>query len=292
MFDQWVGQTAHIANINMPNTILQMPFSNIAVTATYKTQGSTTYTLTVTDGTGGGAYLPGTVINIVANAAPSGQVFDKWVGQTEPPIGNIYLPNTVIIMPFTNTEITATYRDQGTTQYSLTVTNGDGDGIYLPGVVVNLVADIAPANQVFDKWVGQTTYIANINLPNTTIRMPFSSVTVIATYKAQDAATYTLTVTTGTGGGTYSPGSVVNIAATAAPSGHVFDQWVGQTAHIANINMPNTVIQMPFSDIAVTATYKSQGSTTYTLTVTNGTGGGAYLPGTVINIVALSLIHI
>jgi Divergent InlB B-repeat domain len=285
VFDKWVGQTANIANINMPNTTIRMPFYSVTVIATYKDQGAATFTLTVTSGTGAGTYSPGAVVNIAANAAPTNQVFDKWVGQTAH-IANINMPNTVIVMPFTNTEITATYRDQEITLYSLLVNNGDGDGIYLPGVVVNIVADIAPANQVFDKWVGQTTYIANINLPNTTIRMPFSSVTVIATYKDQGAATYTLTVTSGTGAGTYSPGAVVNIAANAAPTDQVFDKWVGQTAHIANINMPNTIIQMPFSDIAVTATYKTQGSSTYTLTVTGGTGGGAYLPGTVIDIVA------
>ncbi len=285
VFDVWTGSTAYIANINLSNTILIMPSSDAAVTATYKVQGATSYTLTVNSGTGDGTYLPGSVVNIAADIAPENQVFDKWVGQTAN-VANINLPNTNIYMPFSSVTVIATYKTRGAAIYTLTVTNGTGGGTYSPGTVVSIAANAAPANQVFDKWVGQTANIANINLPNTTIHIPFSSVTVIATYKAQGTATYTLTVTTGTGGGTYSPGSVVNIAATAAPASYVFDQWVGQTAHIANINMPNTILQMPFSDIAVTATYKPQGATTYTLTVNSGTGGGAYLPGTVINIVA------
>jgi hypothetical protein len=151
------------------------------------------------------------VVNIEADVAPEGQVFDKWIGQTDH-IGNIYLPYTVIVMPLANTEITATYRDQGGTTYALTVTNGDGDGVYLPGEVVNIVADRATSGQVFDKWVGQTSNVANINLPNTSIRIPFSPVTVIATYRTQGAI-YTLTVNSGEGSGSYPSGSEVNIAA-------------------------------------------------------------------------------
>jgi hypothetical protein len=286
IFDKWTGQTARVTNIHQSETTLLMPFSAATVIATYTTQGAISYILTVNSGKGYGTYLPGSVVNIEADVAPAGQVFDKWIGQTDH-IGNIYLPCTVIVMPLANTEITATYRDQEDETYALTVTNGDGDGVYLPGTVVNISANTSGAGIVFDKWVGQTTNVANINLPNTSIRIPFSPVTVIATYTTPGAITYTLTVTNGEGGGnTYPSGSEVNIAANAAPAGYVFDKWVGQTAHIANINLPNTTIQMPFADTAVTATYKISRIQTYTLTVTDGTGGGVYLPGTVINIVA------
>ncbi|MBI5591018.1 MAG: hypothetical protein HY881_11105, partial [Deltaproteobacteria bacterium] len=49
--------------------------------ATYKVALSES-TLTVTNGTGGGNYLPGTVVGIVANIPAAGQVFDKWTGDT------------------------------------------------------------------------------------------------------------------------------------------------------------------------------------------------------------------
>ena len=52
---------------------------------------------------------------------------------------------------------------------ALTVTDGTGGGGYLPGTVVNIAANVAPENQVFEKWTGDTANIANINLPNTTI---------------------------------------------------------------------------------------------------------------------------
>ena len=285
IFDKWTGQTARVTNIHQSETTLLMPFSAATVIATYTTQGAISYILTVNSGKGDGTYLPGSVVNIEADVAPAGQVFDKWIGQTDH-IRNIYLPYTVIVMPLANTEITATYRDQEDETYALTVTNGDGDGVYLPGTVVNISANTSGAGIVFDKWVGQTSNIANINLPNTSIRIPFSPVTVIATYTTQGAITYTLTVNSGEGGGSYPSGSEVNIAANAAPAGQVFDKWVGQTANIANVNLPNTTIQMSFANTAVTATYKISSIQTYTLTVTDGTGGGVYLPGTVINIVA------
>ena len=87
-----------------------------------------------------------------------------------------------------------------------------------------------------DKWIGDTAYIANINLPNTTFVMPYHAAVVTATYKTQGGAVNTLTVTNGTGGGTYLPGTVVDIAADIAITGKIFDRWTGNTANIENIN--------------------------------------------------------
>ena len=95
-------------------------------------------TLIVTEGTGGGVYLPGTEVNIVSNAPSVNQVFDKWTGDTAANIAKIYMPNTTITMPFADTTVTATYKAQGTTLYTLKVNNGTGGSVtegYLPGGV-------------------------------------------------------------------------------------------------------------------------------------------------------------
>ena len=289
VFEKWTGDTANIANINLPNTTIIMPFSATTVVATYKTQGTNTYALTVTGGAGGGNYLPGTVVSISANAPVSGSVFDKWVGNTAN-VENINLPNTTIKMPFSATTVVAVYKTQGETSFALTVTNGTGDGDYLPGTVVNISADAPAADQVFDKWAGDTASIININLPDTTIVMPSQAVAVTATYKAQGGAEYTLTVTNGTGGGTYPSGTVIGIAADISVATQVFDKWIGDTAYIANINLPNTTVVMPYHAAVVTATYKTQGGAVNTLTVTNGMGGGTYPPGTVVDIAANNAI--
>jgi hypothetical protein len=67
--------------------------------------------------------------------------------------------------------------------YTLTVTNGTGDGDYDQGTVVNISADAPPANQVFDQWTGDVSYVANVNASSTTVTMPAQAVAVTATYK-------------------------------------------------------------------------------------------------------------
>ena len=64
----------------------------------------------------------------------------------------------------------------------LTVINGTGDGIYPPGTTVNLAAAAAPMNKVFAAWTGNTTGVANVSSPNTTLVMPNNAVTLTATY--------------------------------------------------------------------------------------------------------------
>jgi hypothetical protein len=93
-------------------------------------------------------------------------------------------------------------------------------------------------------------------------------------------ATYNLTVNSGSGSGSYAAGTTVNIAAAAAPTGQVFDQWTGDTGGVANVNAASTSITMPAGNATVTATYQ---------TATSGGSGGtfsfspvddAYLQGT------------
>jgi len=183
-------------------------------------------------------------------------------------------------MPFSAATAIAIYKAQGVTKRDLTVYNGDGSGSFLPGTVVNIVADVAPLSQVFDKWVGQTSHIANINMPNTTICMPFSGglpasvtnikllniimnmlssgctgTTVEATYKDPGDTTYALTVTKGTGGGDYLPGTEVSISANAPAAGYIFDKWIGQSEPVENINNVTTKVYMSSNDLAVEAAY-------------------------------------
>jgi parallel beta-helix repeat protein len=70
--------------------------------------------------------------------------------------------------------------------------------------------------------------------------------------------TYTLTVNNGTGSGPYEPGEVVNIAADDPAAGSLFDQWTGDTAHVADVNSARTTVTMPESNVTVTATYTGQ----------------------------------
>lgn len=134
------------------------------------------------------------------------------------------------------------------TTYVLTVNSGSGSGTYAVGTAVTISANTAPSGQVFDKWTGAT--VANATSSSTTITMPASATSVTATYKA---VTYALTVTSGSGGGSYAAGTSVAITANTAPTGQVFDKWTGAT--VANATSQTTTLTMPSSATSVTATF-------------------------------------
>jgi hypothetical protein len=69
-----------------------------------------TFTLSVNNGSGDGDYIADAVVNISADAAPSGQVFDIWTGDVGT-IDDVNNPNTTITMPAQNISLTASYTD-------------------------------------------------------------------------------------------------------------------------------------------------------------------------------------
>ncbi|MSR64499.1 MAG: DUF5050 domain-containing protein [Verrucomicrobiae bacterium] len=247
VFDQWTGAT--VANPSASSTTLTMPGANTLVTATYKAAPPLTYTLTVNSGSGSGSYTNGAVVPIVANPPPAGQVFSVWYGA---PVANSNASNTTLTMPATNTTVYAIYQAAPPVTYTLTVNSGSGSGSYTNGQVVAITASAPPAGQIFDQWTGAS--VANPFVSSTTLTMPGSNTAVTATYKAAPPATFTLTVNSGSGSGSYTNGTVVAIAANAPPAGQVFNQWTG--AAVANAFASSTTLTMPGSNTSVTATYK------------------------------------
>ncbi len=80
------------------------------------------------------------------------------------------------------TIVRATYQD--IQKYSLIVNNGDGSGLYLPGQTFYIIADPAPAGELFDKWVVEagSPSIANEYAALTTVTMTAEDAVVTATY--------------------------------------------------------------------------------------------------------------
>ena len=99
------------------------------------------------------------------------------------------------------------------------------------------------------------------------------------------AQLYPLTVTSGTGGGSYSNGQQVAIAAAAPVAGMTFDQWIGDTQYVNNVTYTNAQVTMPAQAVALSATYKILPGY-YTLTVNGGTGSGLYTNGQQVAIAA------
>ncbi|NBC84457.1 MAG: carbohydrate-binding protein [Bacteroidetes bacterium] len=88
-----------------------------------------TYTLTVNNGSGDGAYTEGTVVDIAADAPPAGQVFDNWTGNTGI-VADVNDPTTTATIPAWDTELTANYKSDGggdcTTDGQITYQKWDG----------------------------------------------------------------------------------------------------------------------------------------------------------------------
>ena len=83
-------------------------FDNVTVSGV--PTGGTQYDLSVVNGSGDGLYVAGSVLNITADAAPSGQEFDIWTGDVAS-IADVNGASTSITMPSSDITVTATYRD-------------------------------------------------------------------------------------------------------------------------------------------------------------------------------------
>ncbi|MBN2584104.1 MAG: caspase family protein [Planctomycetes bacterium] len=257
-FGMWVGNVTYVDDVYAPVTTIIVN-GNYTVTAA----PPPSYDLTVTNGFGSGNYVDGTVVQIdfdTIQFAP--WQFNRWIGDVAN-VADVLSPTTTVLMEG-NYDITALLN------YQLTVQNGTGSGVYADGAVVTITASCAPA--LFDQWVGQTGTVADVGAYTTTIVVD-GSYTVQAAQKNQ----YTLTVTNGTGSGTYVEGQVANIDSTLAAG--LFDHWAGDVSTVADIYNPSTTVTVN-GNYNITAVAKNQ----YTLTVTNGTGSGTYIEGQVVNI--------
>lgn len=175
-FEKWTGDTIFVANEYDSVTTVKMPLADISLTATYKNRK---YKLTVNNGSGGGNYITGWEVNILADTPVAGKEFEKWTGDIEY-IADEYDSITTVIMPDADISLTANYKDR---KYKLTVNNGSGDGEYFSGSEVNILADASADGQAFEKWTGDDENAANPYDSATTVVMPTANVTLTATYR-------------------------------------------------------------------------------------------------------------
>ena len=90
------------------------------------------------------------------------------------------------------------------------------------------------------------------------VNVPLTSYVVVN----GDGPATTLTITNGTGGGTYTGNSRVDIFANPPPAGQVFDRWTGDVA-VFGANalvapfVSHLVLTMPNTPVSLTATYKA-----------------------------------
>lgn len=143
--------------------------------------GNKLYTLTVSNGTGGGRYPAGKKVSIQAGAAPDGAGFTHWSSTNAEVIFNdATKPSTTLTMPAADTTVVSNFAGY----YRLDVVYGSGSGSYPAGAKVEIKAVDAPQGRSFASWKSSTSglTIENSRKQTTTVTMPKSNATVTATY--------------------------------------------------------------------------------------------------------------
>jgi len=215
-----------------------------------------TINFAVSSGYGSGNYATGSLVNIIAYAPNPGSYFVGWSGAINcsalsPSSANTYAQlstNPAVIGAY----IQATY---ALIQYSLTYgVSGDG---YISGDDSQSVAyggdgtevtAVANAGSHFVRW-SDNNYNAARTDTNITSNRSFTAIF------QSDTPTYVLTVTNGSGDGSYAESTTVAIAADAPAAGSHFDQWTGDITGVVNIYAASTDIVTQAIAATITATY-------------------------------------
>lgn len=293
-FDQWeiTGIVLNEGEKTSASLGFEMPANAVTLNATYK-EKTQTYQLVVENGYGFGTYEPGTLVDVTAYPAKNGMYFSHWEAE------GIVLSDddtqtaaVTIQMPENEVTLEAVYKDIPT----LKVTGGsilspDDSGSYLPGTKVTVTAQI-PEGKEFDCWTAE-----NITLHDTektsatvTITMPEQDASLTAVFKDPPVA-HSLTVTGGSGSGSYNAGTEVTVAA-QIPEGKEFDHWEANGIQLTaeQSGTPAITITMPDGDVSLSAVLRDI-PVFYKLTVAGGTitapdASGTYTAGTEVHITA------
>lgn len=255
-FWKWTGDTSTIRDIKSANTSMVMPAAPTTITANYKKEGSIDlYTLTVNYGTGSGDYEEGTEVDIEANPAPNGSVFNKWLGDTAN-VMNVTESKTKIVIGKDDVVITASYTPLE--KHELSVVGGFGSGSYWFGQKVQITANKENNDDTkfeFVEWTGDIDTLDSITNKVANLTMPDNDATITAKYNEY----WHLIIGNGSTSDYYLSGSKVKIHANAAPEGMKFSKWTGDTSILSSIYNPDATLIMPQSVVHVTAAYTTIG---------------------------------
>jgi len=185
-FSHWSTASAGVSfvNVNSASTTFTMPENAVTVTANFVTIGTTTYAVTVTNGTGGGNYPQGATVTITANTLPDGQQFSHWSTESAGvTFADANSASTAFTMPENAVTVTANFVAIPT--YAVTVENGTGSGNYPQGATVTITANNPQGRQQFSHWTTESVGVsfADANSADTTFTMPGNVVTVVANFE-------------------------------------------------------------------------------------------------------------
>jgi PA14 domain/Chitobiase/beta-hexosaminidase C-terminal domain/Divergent InlB B-repeat domain len=267
-FAAWIGDTNILpqGDAFQASTTATMPPQNVSLTATYSVSGAAT-------GTG----LRGQYYNDASNTNYSSGLpnpftgspvltrndatvdFDcrlRWTppGQQEQTIPSIYLSppaGTQVAAPVFN-PTPGTY----SSAQSVTITSATA------GAFIRYTMDgSTPSASVGTLYSGPVPVGSTMTLKAMAFKtgMDDSAVTS-GTYTINSVPTYTLTVTNGTGSGSYAQGYQASVSANPPPAGQVFAGWIGNTELLAgqDATRASTTATMT-KNASLTATYSTSG---------------------------------
>lgn len=215
---------------------------SMTVEAVYEpiTANEKIYTVKVVNGSGSGNYYDGDNVEIAADPAPEGKVFDKWVctSNTEGvsdrsiSITSSNDTNITLIVNDASCTVEATYRDADGPTYALNMESGSGSGYFTEGSSCSIEAAPAASGMRFDHWeVSDGVNIDDIHSAQTTVEMPAAPVDVKAVYVESPVPVFDVQVKGGTGSGAYAAGDAVRVVADEAPEGYRFSHWANYDAY-------------------------------------------------------------
>ena len=255
-FAGWTGQTNGCSvSSNQISVVMDTPRQ---ITANFIRQ----YSLAVVTPYGGGnppaganIFDSGTSVtagltNSPVNVGTTQFVCRGWVGTGNVPAIGI----TTSAGPFTITS-DSTVIWQWRTNFWLDVVTGSNGGLSTNdcwlAAGTNLQVTATPSNYWhFLIWSGDTN---GCTAAGNKITVVMNSPRIIQAIFAPNQ--YSLTVSNGLGGGSYTNGQQVTITAGDAPGGKIFDRWAGATQYVASVTSATATVTMPTSNIYVTADF-------------------------------------
>lgn len=271
----YVGQTpTGTGHEYYDNLFVNMPYAVSYVPSTAVSRNNIMINCSVTVGKGADIDNIKTTVNYVFAQYGTDRAGDTYWTVSSGPLFSVF---SGIKVGIESGPAGGTGGDSAATEYALTVNEGTGSGYFSEGTEVTVVANPPTEGQVFDQWTGDTSFISSVYASTALVTMPAQAMSLFATYKDIPVVTYALTVSDGSGSGSYVSGAAITIAANAPMTGKIFDKWIGDTSHVSNIYDSVATVIMPDFAITLTATYKNL--PTYALTVNGGTGSGFYISG-------------
>lgn len=276
-FDYWsLEGVGSIANPQAANTTLTIGDGNAVATAHFKPLHSVTViNVNNNGGTSTWNATEGKTTVINTNEFTSDKTFEYWEDES----GNKYTSTRrEFSMPAQDKIFTAHYRNRNT--WRLTVNDNGNTYIYdmLEGSSRGITPRHTPSGYKFKSW-SYSGSVRSFNYTwsaNATIQIGNGNASATVNYEPVEPPKvyHTLSVTNGSGSGSYYEGQYFACYGNQAPSTYEFSHWTNANGDIISYSNPYTGY-MGSSDISITANYKP--IPYFTVTVIDGSGSGTYI---------------